>query len=249
MAWSCVIATGATTQMAVTIATAVEAAHLVENLLHAQASNYPTLILLKVQDIVGTINNFATDSLFVELCRCYVIWGCRYKILILPGILMVFTVVLGLVGANSSTGPSITKPQSVYGFAAATNLVLTALTAGRILWIRRTASFAGVNNSFRARCNRALGLILESGLIYCITAIFLVVTASLDAPEVYAVELGVVSQLLNTIPTFTLVYVGLDNTIHKSNLGNNPEAPLSRGTASRFVAAQRSQSTGVLDIS
>jgi hypothetical protein len=73
---------------------------------------------------------------------------------------------------------------------------------------------------------------LESGAIYCITAIVLVITSSLDL-EIYAIELSVVQHgivspisshltsssnlpiLQNIIPTFTLVYVGLNNTDYK----------------------------------
>ncbi|KAF7340747.1 hypothetical protein MSAN_02103100 [Mycena sanguinolenta] len=88
---------------------------------------------------------------------------------------------------------------------------------------------------------------LESGAIYCIAVMFPLVTGSLNASEAYAIELGFGTQLVNMIPTFTLVYVGLDDTVHKSRLENNPEAPPSRGTT-RSAAVQQSQSAGVLDI-
>ncbi|KAF7340764.1 MYND-type domain-containing protein [Mycena sanguinolenta] len=246
MAWSCIIAAGGTAEMAVIVAAVIEAARFVEKLLHAQVSNAPVFALLQIQSMIVSMNNFATDSLY--LYRCYLIWDYRWKILILPGLLMISTFVLGIVGVQSSRGLSVTKPQIVYALAAATNVVLTALTAGRLLWIRRTASGASVNTRFRARCNRALGIILESGVIYCIAVVSLLVAASFNAHEVYVIELGVVSQLLNIIPTFTLVYVGMDDTADKSHRENNPDAPRFRSTAFRSAAVQRSQFTGVLDI-
>ncbi|KAJ7248847.1 hypothetical protein B0H12DRAFT_1123006 [Mycena haematopus] len=211
MAWSCVVAAGATTQMAFTIFQAVETAHSVEHLLHAQESNPPVLAVLNTaQYVLMATNNFMTDSLY--LYRCYVIWGCRWKILILPGLFMLSTFVLTVLSV-ASIG-RIVDAQFVYSLMMTTNLILTALTAGRLLWIRRTTSCVIVENMFRARCNRAIGMILESGAIYCIVMIVLLITVSRDAPgvytQLYSIELGFLSQLYNIIPTFTLVYVGLN---------------------------------------
>ncbi|KAF7340730.1 hypothetical protein MSAN_02101300 [Mycena sanguinolenta] len=126
MAWSCVIAAGATMQLAVTLARAVEDARFVENLLHAEVPN-SNHILLTAQNVIGIINIFVAD--FLYLYRCYVIWDCRWKILILPGLLMVSTFVVGLVGAHATTGLSVTKPQIVFTLATATNLFFTTLTS------------------------------------------------------------------------------------------------------------------------
>ncbi|KAF8184037.1 hypothetical protein K438DRAFT_2162139, partial [Mycena galopus ATCC 62051] len=120
--------------------------------------------------------------------------------------------------------------QFAYGLGAATNLILTIFTAGRILWIQRVASHAGLDNTVRRRSNMAIGIVLESGAIYCIAAILLACTASRyssesDSTSHYMV-IGIAGQLLgllvfsyilqvfrNIIPTFTLVYVGLKNTV------------------------------------
>ncbi|KAJ7248834.1 hypothetical protein B0H12DRAFT_1122947 [Mycena haematopus] len=129
----------------------------------------------------------------------------------------------------------------------ATNLSLTALTAGRLLWIRRTTSCVDVKNRFRARCNRAIGLILESGAIYCIVMIFLLITVSLNAQEMYGIEAGFASQLINIIPTFTLVYVGLDDRVNESRLDKDLNTPPPGETASSS-AVHSWQSSRVLDI-
>ncbi|KAJ7248835.1 hypothetical protein B0H12DRAFT_711264 [Mycena haematopus] len=90
MAWSCVIAAVATTQMAVAITQAVETARSVEHLLHGQVLNSPVLIAVKTAQIaLVAMNNFVSDSLY--LYRCYAIWGCRWKIVILPGLLLLST--------------------------------------------------------------------------------------------------------------------------------------------------------------
>ncbi|KAJ7230985.1 hypothetical protein B0H12DRAFT_219946 [Mycena haematopus] len=195
--------------MALTISQAVESARSVEHLLHAQISNPPVLTALNTaQMVLVAMNNFVTDSLY--LYRCYVIWGYRWKILlILPGLFMLSSFALGIWTA---TGKSIINSQIVFSLVVATNVVLTALTASRLLWIRRTTSSVNVKNVFRARCNRAICIILESGAIYCVAGIFLIITHSLNAPEAYSIELGFGSQLINIIPTFTLVYVGLSDS-------------------------------------
>ncbi|KAJ7794715.1 hypothetical protein B0H14DRAFT_2922343 [Mycena olivaceomarginata] len=65
--------------------------------------------------------------------------------------------------------------------------------SGRILWILRQSSHVGRDNTYRRR------IILESGAIYCIAAIFLLIAASQD-------NMGHLHRrLLIIIPTFTLV--------------------------------------------
>ncbi|KAJ7854772.1 hypothetical protein B0H13DRAFT_1903517 [Mycena leptocephala] len=111
------------------------------------------------------------------LYRCYVIWGYKKKILILPALLMLST--------------------------------LTAIVrSGRILWIRQAASHMGLDNTLRSRYNTAVGIILESGTIYCVATIFLVITVSLDGGFFY-LGFGITQQLINIIPMFSLVYVGM----------------------------------------
>ncbi|KAF7340765.1 hypothetical protein MSAN_02105100 [Mycena sanguinolenta] len=211
MAWSCVIAAIATVRIAVYISKAIESARIVEELVSMQVSNPTLFITLGTAQLVLTaVNNLAADSLY--LYRCYVIWGHRWKILILPALFMFATIAVGVAALCAKTSLIGTKPQFMYGLVVVTNLVLTSLTAGRLLWIRRTTSSVDVTNKFRSRCNRAIGLVLESGAIYCAAVTLLLVTASFKDPEVYAIEVGFGSQLMNIIPTFTLVYVGLDDT-------------------------------------
>ncbi|KAJ7215938.1 hypothetical protein GGX14DRAFT_562384 [Mycena pura] len=106
----------------------------------------------------------------------------------------------------------------MYGLAAVTNVVLTTLTAGRILWMRRAASHVPVDKTLRLRYNTAIRLILESGVIYCIGAIVMLI-ASLGAAENTSVGatqsvilMAIAQPLLNIVPTFTLVYVGRNAT-------------------------------------
>ncbi|KAJ7830769.1 hypothetical protein B0H13DRAFT_2371804 [Mycena leptocephala] len=96
---------------------------------------------------------------------------------------------------------------------ASTNLVLTAFTAGRILWIWHATSHVGFNKPLRNRYNTAIKVIIESGVIYSTAAIFLAITTLVDN-SLYYVGTAATQQLVNIIPTFTLVYVGLKNAVH-----------------------------------
>ncbi|KAJ7328701.1 hypothetical protein DFH08DRAFT_883064 [Mycena albidolilacea] len=239
LAASCVIAVVATTQMALIIAQAILTARSVQQLLHAQVIDHPRLVktLQTAQLSLGVINNLVTDSLF--LYRCYVIWGYQWKVLILPAMFILTTFVVGIWASQTH---DVAKAQIVYSLWMATNLVLTALTAGRILWTRHATSYDGVDGTLRVRCNRAIGLILESGAIYCVGITVLLFSVSVKDVEAFAIGLGLTSQLLNIIPTFTLVYVGLADTAGKSH----PESD--RKTSLPRAAVRPWQPTWVLDI-
>jgi len=149
----------------------------------------------------------------------------------LPALLMLLTFAVGIL----PPGTAVSDVRIPFGLGAATNLVLTALTAGRILWIRHATLQVALDSKFRSRCNRAIGLILESGAVYCIAAIFLVISASLNR-EIYSVGYGIGQQVLNIIPTFTLVYVGLNDTVANSASGSSGKALADQYTPSRLVA-------------
>ncbi|KAJ7854769.1 hypothetical protein B0H13DRAFT_2358338 [Mycena leptocephala] len=186
-----------TAQMAVTIAQTVVEAHFVQRVVHAQVLNeLESLRVLQImRNVIFAINNCITDSFF--LYRCYVIWGFNKKILTVPALLTLFTLAVGIgVGiVESATGRfiSISDLQITLSLAAATNL---PPSAGRILWIQRAASRVGLDRTLRSRYNMAIGIILESGAIYCITAIFLVITVSLYDEEIFVVGLSIAQQMI-----------------------------------------------------
>ncbi|KAF7340739.1 hypothetical protein MSAN_02102300 [Mycena sanguinolenta] len=123
MAWSCVIATVATAQMAVAIAQAVESARFFKASLRTQALDPLPVRLETAQFVLGAMNNFIIDSLY--LYRCYVIWEYRWAILGLPGIFMLSTLVVTTLIATGLVNMALQVP---YSLVVATNLVLTALT-------------------------------------------------------------------------------------------------------------------------
>ncbi|KAF8184061.1 hypothetical protein K438DRAFT_1937353 [Mycena galopus ATCC 62051] len=175
IAASCAMAVVGTTQIAVNVAETAITARFVQQLVHGQLLNEPQSLktLEFTQFVLLMINSTVTDTFFMY--RCYVIWGYRRKVLILPALLGLTTLIVVILGAKST---STTPARISVGFAAMTNGVLTALTAGRIMWIWHQSSHVGLHIPYRSRYGRAIGLILESGAIYCAAAIFLLITVS-----------------------------------------------------------------------
>ncbi|KAJ7829289.1 hypothetical protein B0H14DRAFT_3873099 [Mycena olivaceomarginata] len=95
-----------------------------------------------VLDVVGdyllVANNIVTDGLFLH--RCYVIWGRDIKVVIVPTLSLVVSAVLGSIGApqpDKIGGSDRRGFLRLFGMIILTNLILMALTAGRIWWVRR----------------------------------------------------------------------------------------------------------------
>ncbi|KAF8176147.1 hypothetical protein K438DRAFT_80113 [Mycena galopus ATCC 62051] len=222
---SCIMAVAGSTQLALDVAVTASAARLVQQVVHsgippAERDPMRLAVLEEAQILMFGINNFITDSIF--LYRCYVIWGSQRKSIILPALLMISTLMSVIFKV------AINRRILSYILGAATNLVLTASTAGRIMWIQRAASHVALDRSIRGRYTRATVIILESGAIYCAMAIFLAISGSLN-DEILNFGFGIGQQLLNIIPTCTLVYIGRNHNANgpRTDPESHPNVPLS----------------------
>ncbi|KAJ6508658.1 hypothetical protein C8R45DRAFT_968173 [Mycena sanguinolenta] len=207
---SCMMAVVGSTQIALDVAAIVVAARVFQQMVHSGGltERSPLSALLTAQTVTLVVNYFIADSIF--LYRCYVIWGSQKKTLILPSLLMLSNFVVMIVGLTTHVLPSELAGRISTLLAVAVNLVLTAQTVGRILWIQRAASRVALDITVRGRYTRAIILILESGVVYCAAGIFLAITYS-PSGETFSIGFGIAQQFLNIIPTFTLVYIGLNN--------------------------------------
>ncbi|KAF7340721.1 hypothetical protein MSAN_02100400 [Mycena sanguinolenta] len=216
---SCAMAVLGTAQVVVIFAAAAVDGRFVQHLVYGEAAIQPALLttLGRVVSVLFATNNLVGETLF--LYRCYVIWGSQWRVIVLPASLMVPTFVIAILWGGPPTPHADVR--IAYTFGAATNLILTASTSGRILWIQHVTSRAGLRNTARKRARVAIGVILESGAMYCIGAIFLALSApyqSQGSLTFHYTAIGIAGQLLNIIPTFTLVYVGLKNTPDESDV-------------------------------
>ncbi|KAF8184047.1 hypothetical protein K438DRAFT_2020416 [Mycena galopus ATCC 62051] len=163
---SCVMAIGETAQIAVTIAGTVVATCFVPELVHAQVSIASSTLsaattphsakaLIVADNVLLALNVAVADMFFIY--RCYVVWGSQGKILVLPVLLMLATLVAATTASASNSVASLEIP---CGLAAATNIVLITLTAGRIYWISHQSAKAGFDTPHRSLYSRAIHLIL-----------------------------------------------------------------------------------------
>ncbi|KAJ7874418.1 hypothetical protein B0H13DRAFT_2279919 [Mycena leptocephala] len=200
-------------------------------------------VLGLAQRALFTLNALVADLLFVW--RCYVIWGKRKDIVVLPGALVAATtgvsvgyfVTLRESGSFDTT--SAVDPRVPFVIGIFTNLLLMALTAGRIWWIRQQARrICGRENIFDRRYGMALTLILESGALYCLVAVLVAIFQSPNSPMVARALLdAIASQGVNIFPTLMVVRVGLGHNIQDTiqDIARPPSGKLGLPVEQKFA--------------
>ncbi|KAJ7826024.1 hypothetical protein B0H13DRAFT_2441343 [Mycena leptocephala] len=174
----------------------------------------PGAVLDVVDDYLLVANNIVTDGLFIH--RCYVIWGRNIKVIIIPALSLV--AIMGSVGAPQPDDPGRshhTDYRLAFGMMILTNLMLMALTAGRIWWIRRDV-VAVLELSVTRTYDIVIAMILESGAIYCISIILYLAVASLnklDSSPVISVFRAAIPQIMNIAPILIIVRVGSGRSV------------------------------------
>ncbi|KAJ6483292.1 hypothetical protein C8R45DRAFT_1001041 [Mycena sanguinolenta] len=148
--------------------------------------------LFAASEIRVVTNGLFTDLVF--LYRCYVVWGSRKTVLILPGIFMLAAYSLGyFVAASDNFGDTaiaelryfiaagtsaeelpvlsavilrLSDMRVAFAIDAVANVILCCLTAGRIWYKSRETRYV-TGNVLHRRCHTAVAMILESGALYC----------------------------------------------------------------------------------
>ncbi|KAJ7870431.1 hypothetical protein B0H13DRAFT_2350390 [Mycena leptocephala] len=173
-------------------------------------------VLDVVDDCLLIANNIVTDGLFIH--RCYLIWGRNIKVVIIPALSLVSSTVMGFVGAFRPDDPSRsddTYYRLAFGMTILTNLMLMALTAGRIWWIRRDV-VAVIEPSVTRTYDTVIAMILESGAIYCVSIILYLALASLNklvSSPVISVFRAAVPQIMNIAPILIIARVGSGRSV------------------------------------
>ncbi|KAF7367801.1 hypothetical protein MSAN_00844300 [Mycena sanguinolenta] len=161
------------------------------------------------QNIVFVINNCATDLLF--LYRCYIIWGSRWRVITLPALCILVTVVLGIVvtvSYDSMTQVHYIDRRAPFIMNVVTNAILVCLTAGRVWWMQREIRIL-IGAASPPRYAAVVSMILESGSIYWLCLILQVVAQSLAPSSASSIFLGLstglTQQVVNIAPTLLVV--------------------------------------------
>ncbi|KAJ7585304.1 hypothetical protein C8J56DRAFT_1166417 [Mycena floridula] len=156
------------------------------------------------------VSNLLADS--VVIYRCYLVWGMRKRIVMFP----VFAYICTIASFPLQFSPDIDFAQAgLYAFLAATfltNLVAVGLTAGRIWWITEKAQ-ALLSEQTKKRYNTATAVILESGIIYPLLLLVVVIIAFAFGGSLgNSVFIGLIYQVVGIAPTLIIVRVGLGVT-------------------------------------
>jgi len=108
-----------------------------------------------------------------------VVWGKRKSILYTTGSLLVVGNVFGVI-SEGTLSPSLKKFIIVYILSLLIlNIGVTILTAGRILWIAREVRLV-MGSKMVPHYHFAVGVLVESGLIYTASVILVIVLSSTD---------------------------------------------------------------------
>ncbi|KAJ7604827.1 hypothetical protein DFH06DRAFT_274518 [Mycena polygramma] len=161
-------------------------------------------------------SNLIADGIFIY--RCYCIWGYRRRIIAVPIILLVATgglgyasvIACGLEGFSEFLFINWLFPLEVI-FSVMTNVLLMALTAGRIWWIARGAR-AVMGPTVVKQYRTVAAMILESGAVYCIPGLLYLIFLGIR-PSSTQVIFAALAQVVGIAPTIIVVRVGLGNSV------------------------------------
>ncbi|KAF7343786.1 hypothetical protein MSAN_01959600 [Mycena sanguinolenta] len=185
-----------------------------------------------VFNLALVINNMVTDSIFIY--RCYVVWGRNIFIVVVPILSLLASSIIGFLSSYEIYDPHVyIDIRIVFGFMLLTNVLLVALTAGRIWWMRRDVAGA-LEFSIVRTYDNVIAIILESGGIYCISLIMYLVAVSILTTDslspVIPIFRAAMTQVMNIAPTLIIVRAGLGLSIES----NKTDSDQSRTTSQPF---------------
>ncbi|KAF7335679.1 hypothetical protein MVEN_02223000 [Mycena venus] len=188
--------------------------------------------LYAAKDFLLVTNNAITDSLFIY--RCFVVYERNFHVVILPMLMLLATTVLGYISTyfDDLGSAYYIDNRIVFAMAVFTNVVLMIMTAGRIWWIRRDACIVLEPVHVR-KYNTVIAIILESGVIYCLSIILYLVSVSVSkSASSLAVDIfrSIFPQIMNIASTLIIVRVGLGRSVEGVSVPTSP----SEGFGSTF---------------
>ncbi|KAF7350778.1 hypothetical protein MSAN_01639000 [Mycena sanguinolenta] len=155
----------------------------------------------RAAEIIYGVTNIIADALVIY--RCYIVWDRNVYVIILPLLMLAVTSVFGV---------DIKLPANPYfSLSLATNVLVTALTAGRIWWIcRQCRLYSKFTTAQQKRCMSAIGIIAESGVLYPASILAYLILGAI--PKVSIVQEPIyqmMAQIMGIAPTLIIVRVGL----------------------------------------
>ncbi|KAJ7263726.1 hypothetical protein C8J57DRAFT_1332574 [Mycena rebaudengoi] len=219
------------------------------------SADLPRLIgvlnVLQLTDVVrGLLNNVVADLLL--LYRCYIIWGSKKKILIVPALCILATVVLTVV---CWLPKAYIHPRTPFIMTLGTNLLLMFLTAGRIWYVGREMQTVLHHSTLQKQYNTAIMMVVESGAIYCLCLVLWVISLTTlvsnyngEFAAIFSgITGGLVTQTANIAPTLILVRVGMGRQWTQDTISIGERVPSDDNIKFR-IPVQPAESFPVIEI-
>ncbi|KAJ6592867.1 hypothetical protein B0H19DRAFT_1224644 [Mycena capillaripes] len=163
--------------------------------------------LEKAGDIIYGVNNIIADGLVIY--RCYVVWDRNVFAVIVPLLMLLVTSVFA-VDIQLPANP-------FFSLSLATNVIVMALTAGRIWWIcRQCRLHFKFRTQAQRRCMSTISILVESGVLYSATVLaYLIVRSFPDNINIVQEPIyQMLTQVMGIAPTLIIVRVGLGVGVH-----------------------------------
>ncbi|THU82674.1 hypothetical protein K435DRAFT_872086 [Dendrothele bispora CBS 962.96] len=161
---------------------------------------------------ISFYSSFVTDCLIIY--RMYLIWGRRGRIVAVPLVISVLNHVLGFIMTFSALHKPIAHQDvlelTFFIIDLLNNVVITFLNAGRIWKINRNARSIMELRSNINYHRTAMKIIIESGILYAVILVILVITVIGHKPAVSSSILLIPMFLppLASVPTLIIVQAG-----------------------------------------
>ncbi|KAJ7671201.1 hypothetical protein B0H17DRAFT_195513 [Mycena rosella] len=154
---------------------------------------------------IYVVNNVVADGLVIY--RCYAIWNRNIYVVILPILLLITSSVLGW---------DILLPfDPFFAMSLATNVLVTALTAGRIWWICRQAR-RYLKTAMQKRAVASISILVESGVIYSASVLAYLILGAIPSAQASFWQQPIfemLGQIVGIVPTLIIVRVGMGVSI------------------------------------
>ncbi|EPQ61250.1 hypothetical protein GLOTRDRAFT_135769 [Gloeophyllum trabeum ATCC 11539] len=213
--------------------------------------------LQPVSQALLVTNQLIADGLLIY--RCYSVWQSKFRIIMLPLLMVAATAVSGYIQANilnqlylirrdtpldQATPPpdwrhlqnlQSSLSETYMACSLATNIVVTTLIAARIWW--KSHQVRTTLGPQAGRSRSAANLVIESGALFSASLLVWLIMHAL-LPNKYEYIAGAISsQMVGIVPTLIIVRVGLGKSIDKTARIIEVElhSPISPSRTSRSV--------------
>ncbi|TFK53928.1 hypothetical protein OE88DRAFT_1710989 [Heliocybe sulcata] len=173
-------------------------------------------LLISLADLVG-------DAVLIY--RCWLVWGRSWWVTIFPSITAIagFACIMELlhlllsINPSSPTAPPSIVPLGIAGYVLplCTNVFVTVLIAARVWYMSRASREYSDLTSSSKTVQRAMSIVVESGLLYLVVQLTFVVLFAMQHPA-QAILAVIAVQVYGIAPTLIIIRVGLgyatDNT-------------------------------------